>query len=185
MALTFGTTPNFLLRWLRGGNNASDIDDGFRSLAEDIDSKMLGLVVDTFAKKPAAGIVNRLFKASDTGAIYLDSGTEWQQLVVGNGLFSNAGSAKRPLELREFQSSPTAGNTSAFGYTETGIAFPTACVSAWIGGFLCFADAGHANPQPYALNAYAAPHGKNVEVIFQQPIAPSIYPLIKVIALGY
>lgn len=80
MALDFGTTTGNVLRYLRGTNLVSDIDEGFKVLAEDVAKKMMGFVEDTAAKRPAAGVLNRLFRASDTGVVSLDIGTGWGQL---------------------------------------------------------------------------------------------------------
>jgi hypothetical protein len=78
---SFATTARFALRMLLGNSKVSDIDEGFAALAEDVASKMMGFSADTLAKRPAAGITNRLFRATDTGAYYFDSGSEWVALL--------------------------------------------------------------------------------------------------------
>jgi hypothetical protein len=40
---------------------------------------------DVAASRPVAGVVGRLFFASDTGAAYRDNGTTWDTLVVAPG----------------------------------------------------------------------------------------------------
>lgn len=89
MAIEYGTTAGNVLRWLRGTNLISDVDQGFKALAEDVAEKMLGYSQDTLAKRPGAGVANRLFKATDTGALYHDTGSVWEMLL-GSGYASNA-----------------------------------------------------------------------------------------------
>lgn len=81
---TFGTTTRNLLRYLKGTSLVSDIDEGFQALAEDVDTKMASYLQDTFAKRPAAGQPNRLFKATDTGALFHDTGTLWEPIYLGS-----------------------------------------------------------------------------------------------------
>lgn len=81
MALDFGSTAGNVLRYLKGDNLVSDIDAGFQTLAEDVASKMLGYVQDTLAKRPAAGVVNRLFKATNTGLLYHDTGAIYEPMM--------------------------------------------------------------------------------------------------------
>jgi hypothetical protein len=81
MAGNYTTTARNALRALLGTSKVADIDEGFLNLANDVDQKMLSFWEDTFAKRPAAGQPNRLFRASDTGAIYHDTGTVWERLA--------------------------------------------------------------------------------------------------------
>lgn len=84
MALTFGETAGIVLRWLKGANLVSDIDEGFKTLASDCALKLMGYSQDTEAKRPAAGVANRVFKATDTGHLFHDTGAAWEALLVGS-----------------------------------------------------------------------------------------------------
>jgi len=44
---------------------------------------------DLIANQPAAGIVGRLFFASDTGVAYRDNGSSWDVIVTGGGSLPN------------------------------------------------------------------------------------------------
>lgn len=81
MPAAFNTTSGIPLRYMLGTDNASDIDEGFQRLAEDCASKLLGYSQDTLAKRPAAGVANRIFRATDTGQIFHDTGSEWEALL--------------------------------------------------------------------------------------------------------
>jgi microcystin-dependent protein len=50
----------------------------FQELAQKLDEVAVETLQDTKAKRPAAGVLSRLFRATDTGVIYYDTGTEWQ-----------------------------------------------------------------------------------------------------------
>lgn len=78
---SYGTTTLNALRYLLGSNKPSEIDDGFLALAEDVDQKMMVWLEGTFAGKPAAGTNNRLYFATDTGALYHDNGATWEKLT--------------------------------------------------------------------------------------------------------
>lgn len=77
MAGTYTTTTKYLLRKLTGGSIASDIDEGFESLAEDIDGRIAGYSQGTFAARPGAGVAGKFYRATDTGELFSDTGSEW------------------------------------------------------------------------------------------------------------
>lgn len=81
MPATFVTTVRNKLRAITGTSLVSDIDEGMKALADDVDTKMASWSEGTFAARPAAGQANRFYKATDTGAIYHDTGTVWEQLI--------------------------------------------------------------------------------------------------------
>lgn len=83
MAGSFAETTRWKLRRLLGASKVSDVDEGFQRLAEDCDNTFIGMLVDTLAKRPGASMPNRIFRASDTGNYYLDTGTEWIFLPHG------------------------------------------------------------------------------------------------------
>lgn len=74
---TFTNTAKYALRWLTGSNLISDIDAGFQALAEDIDASMAGYASGTAASRPAAGVAGKLYRATDTGQVFIDTGTTW------------------------------------------------------------------------------------------------------------
>lgn len=97
MALEFGETTGLILRWLRGTNKVSDIDEGFKALAEDCAQKLMGYSQDTKAKRPAAGVANRIFKittGTEAGMLSYDSGTAWEPLV-GPGIGAPSSQVER------------------------------------------------------------------------------------------
>jgi hypothetical protein len=79
MALSFLQTTRFKLRALKGSSLVSDIDAGFAALAEDVDSKVTGYLTGTHAARPVAGNSHLLYKETDTGLIFVDTGT-WEEL---------------------------------------------------------------------------------------------------------
>lgn len=83
---TYTNTAKYALRWLTGSNLVSDIDAGFQSLAEDIDSKMAGYAEGTAASRPAAGVAGRLYGATDiAGELARDIGSAWVSVSPGYG----------------------------------------------------------------------------------------------------
>lgn len=78
-------TPGYGLRALKGDNAISEVDEGFKQLALDVEAKMAGFSVDTEAKKPAAGIGTRFFRGSDSGLLWHDTGAGWVP-VLGPGV---------------------------------------------------------------------------------------------------
>jgi hypothetical protein len=80
---TFTTTAKYALRWLTGGNLISDVDAGFQALAEDIDASMAGQASGTVGAMPAAGKAGRIYRATDTGEVFLDTGSAWI-LIAGS-----------------------------------------------------------------------------------------------------
>jgi hypothetical protein len=88
MTPSYTTTARNALRALLNTSKIEDVDAGFNALASDIDTKMLGYLSGTTAARPAAGIENRLYKATDTGYLYHDTGTEWERIIVGSQALS-------------------------------------------------------------------------------------------------
>jgi hypothetical protein len=74
-----------------------DIPRDIKALVEDITAKLLGYSQDTIAKRPAAGVSNRIFKATDTGAIYHDTGTEWELVMPGTSGSAYSGFTAKTL----------------------------------------------------------------------------------------
>lgn len=110
---TFGLTAQYALRKLLGTNVISDIDAGFEALANDIDSKMVGYSEGPINSRPTStsgtpGIKGRLYRATDEGRVYMDTGTSWVEL------------AQLPLPRVEATSAYTAGPT--FSQTTTQLA---------------------------------------------------------------
>lgn len=77
---TFLTTARNALRYMIGTDLISDIDAGFEALADDVDTNIAGYSQDTLAKRPAPGQPNRIFRATDTGVTYHDTGSAWEAL---------------------------------------------------------------------------------------------------------
>lgn len=88
-------------------------------------------------------------------------------------------------EFKTFTSEPTIGVSAAFSYTETGIAFPTACLAAWLGGWQAFSDAGHTASGATFFTAAVAPSGKNVQITTANQSGGTLFPRIYVVAIGY
>lgn len=82
---TFTTTAKYALRWLTGANLISDIDAGFQALAEDVDANVAGYSSGTLAALPAAGKAGRLYRTTDTGQWFADTGSAWVEVdLVGS-----------------------------------------------------------------------------------------------------
>lgn len=86
MAPSYTTTARNALRALLGASQVLDVDAGFAALASDIDTKMLGYIEGAFGSRPAAGVNGRLFRATDTGQLFLDTGSTWEPLPIANAL---------------------------------------------------------------------------------------------------
>jgi hypothetical protein len=87
--MAFTTTTKWALRKLTGASLVNDIDAGFEALAEDIDAKLTPYDAGLLAARPTStsgspGKAGRTYRATDTGVIYLDTGTGW--LPVGSVL---------------------------------------------------------------------------------------------------
>lgn len=96
MPATYVESIRNKLRAITGTSKISDIDEWAKALTEDVDTKMASFWNDTFAKRPAAAQSNRIFRASDTGTVYLDNGIEWIPLA----LYAEDTAAKRPAAGR-------------------------------------------------------------------------------------
>ena len=81
---------------------------------------------DTFALRPAFGIVGRIFISTDTAQIFRDTGTSWVLIADGTGIASNIYTAdgtltgNRTLTTGGFNLEFTTG-TSTLDYTTNGI----------------------------------------------------------------
>jgi microcystin-dependent protein len=87
---TFTTTAKHALRRLSGSNAISDVDAGFGALADDIDPKLTPHASGLASARPTStvetpGKEGRTYRATDTGAVYLDSGSGWITLTLGVG----------------------------------------------------------------------------------------------------
>jgi hypothetical protein len=105
--------------------------------------------------------------------------------VEGTRWLLNGTAQSSPLEVRSLASLPTAGPNPLFTYTEYGIAFATACLAAFVGGWVVYSDPGHTSPVIANFNAAVSPNGKNVDVSFQAGGGITLYPRIYIGALGH
>jgi hypothetical protein len=60
-----------------------DVPRDIDNLGNDVDVKMVSWWEGTHAGRPAAGQQNRLYKETDTGVIYHDTGSVWEPVVTG------------------------------------------------------------------------------------------------------
>jgi hypothetical protein len=74
---SYDTTGKYGMRALQGGSLVNEIDDGFAALRNDVRDNMAGYASGTFGSRPAAGVSGRLYLATDTGELYLDTGFVW------------------------------------------------------------------------------------------------------------
>lgn len=158
MAGNFAETTRWKLRRLLGSSKGSDIDEGFQRLAEDVDTKMVGLLVDTFAKRPAASIVNRLFRASDTGAYYLDTGTEWDHLISTLNVTGYAALVTQATNLASGASTEWAPNATRATIVNIDIAFTVTHAAGGNSGIVKVFVGGKLVAEPY-VNEAAVPSG--------------------------
>lgn len=126
MALDYGKTTNFLLRWLKGDNAISDIDEGFRSLAEDVDQGMLGFVSDSQAKRPPAGTPNKVFHNNDHGTLQRDTGAVFESILTS------------PISDLRVQAGRTSLGSLGSGFTTANVPL----TSAWPNLHLAFMAGG-------------------------------------------
>lgn len=91
MAATYTTTARNALRALLNTSLVADVSAGFLALAEDVDKKMLSWWEGTLAARPAAGQTNRLYKTTDTGVIFHDTGAAWEPLMPGLAVRTSPG----------------------------------------------------------------------------------------------
>lgn len=87
-------------------NDSPDMPRDIKALVEDITAKLLGYSQDTEAKRPAAGVANRIFKATDTGLLWHDTGATWEPLITMSSASSYAASVARTKET-EYEPSAT------------------------------------------------------------------------------
>jgi len=80
MPLEFFETARNKLRALTGKNPVDTIGEGFEALADDVDKKMVSFWSGTLPERPAAGQPNRIYRVTTNGTLWLDTGTEWQQV---------------------------------------------------------------------------------------------------------
>lgn len=70
----------FGIRAFAGDTNIADLDTASQAMRDDIESKMFGYLEGLESALPAAGISNRIFRATDTGRRLFDTGTAWEAL---------------------------------------------------------------------------------------------------------
>lgn len=87
-------------------SDSPDVPRDIKALVEDLSAKLLGYSQGTTAARPAAGVVNRIYKATDTDIIYHDTGTEWELLSYG-GLVSSTTTAPVGGEFIELPGAKT------------------------------------------------------------------------------
>lgn len=81
----YATTARYGLRKLLGTSSVRDIDEGIGFLADDVDSKFAGYSEGPLGSRPPSspsqlGIAGRLYRATDTEQVFLDTGTLWVQI---------------------------------------------------------------------------------------------------------
>lgn len=69
-------------------DNSRNVRTDLQNLAQDIDGKVALLVESTAATRPTAGVFGRFHRATDTGALSLDTGTDW--VIVPTALVGQA-----------------------------------------------------------------------------------------------
>jgi hypothetical protein len=74
--------PRFGLRALKGDSNVSDIDAGFFALRDDVENKTLGYSSGLHSARPTVGTAGRLYRETDTGLYFIDTGAAWLQVPV-------------------------------------------------------------------------------------------------------
>lgn len=99
MPATYTTTARNALRKITGTSKVSDLDEGIGALADDVDTKMASFVLDTLAKRPAAGQPNRFFLATDTGWLFRDTGSIWAAVSGSPGAYSAKAAIATTVEV--------------------------------------------------------------------------------------
>jgi hypothetical protein len=89
---SYYTTAKYALRALLGSNIGSDIDQGFKDLADDIDAVMATDGQGVAASRPTStsgspGKSGRWYRSTDTGAVERDNGTGWNTVRPGRDEF--------------------------------------------------------------------------------------------------
>lgn len=74
------TTTKYALR-SPIGTEAADGPGDIQRLAQDVDANMAGYLEGTRAARPAASKNGRIYRATDTGEIFLDTGAAWIDLI--------------------------------------------------------------------------------------------------------
>lgn len=91
---TYGSSTKYALRKLLGSNLISDIDAGFDALASDVDTNMAGYAEAVLGSRPSAGKAGRIFRATDTGQWFADTGSAWievARLATALGVYRTVG----------------------------------------------------------------------------------------------
>lgn len=86
---TYDTSGNYGLRALTGTNVGSDIDAGFAALRDDVKAIIVGYSAGPLGSRPTStvgspGIAGRRYRATDTGQLFEDTGTSWEQIYNGS-----------------------------------------------------------------------------------------------------
>lgn len=90
-------------RYPVGADNSRNVRTDLQNLAEDIDDKAALIIESAAGSRPAAGVYGRFHRATDTGAVSLDTGTAWVSIpteLVGQAYDSaRLGGVAAPLYL--------------------------------------------------------------------------------------
>jgi hypothetical protein len=156
---TYTTTTKYALRALTGSSLVSEIDIGFASLAADIDAAMAGYVEGTLGSRPAAGKSGRLYRTTDTGQMFIDTGTAWveMQFTPSKGFAQIATS--------ESTSSATPVDLTTVGPSVTLTVPANARVA--VGGYV---DCGNPTLHPFV---YLAENGVSIGQVIEGNSSPS------------
>jgi len=95
---SYGTTVSNALRYLLGSSKVSEIDDGLKALAEDVDTKMLGGAVGLHSARPAAAYANRIYFETDTPGLFHDTASAWEEWITDRAIFGPAITQAGPLD---------------------------------------------------------------------------------------
>jgi hypothetical protein len=79
----YTNTPRYSLRSLLGSSNLSDIDAGFLAALTDVENKFTGYTSGTHAARLAASNIDGLlWRETDTGLVYVGTGTTWLAVAL-------------------------------------------------------------------------------------------------------
>lgn len=83
-------TSRYALKRLLGTTVIKEIDDAQRAFADDLDAKMVGYSEGLAANRPTStvgtpGVAGRHYRATDTGQIFIDTGTGWAEVLSSRG----------------------------------------------------------------------------------------------------
>src|SRR5882672_6592367 len=72
--------PTVLAALAAGNQNLSLVDGDFNAIRDYVNLREITL--DTLVNRPAAGVKGRLYFATDTGALFADTGATWTQIAI-------------------------------------------------------------------------------------------------------